>query len=114
MGELGSGINGNRNQRNSLSTMEHGKVEIGTEILLRISREFGKSIEWAAASLKARHQQRSLRGFFAASGRIRDAVQFGDLRISAVGLREKQNVEEGSLCRAAVQSLACGVDRGIG
>jgi hypothetical protein len=26
--------------------MEHGKVEIGTEILLRISREFGKSIEW--------------------------------------------------------------------
>jgi transcriptional regulator with XRE-family HTH domain len=29
-----------------LSTMEHGKVEIGAEILLRISREFGKSIEW--------------------------------------------------------------------
>ena len=26
--------------------MEHGKVEIGAEILLRISREFGKSIEW--------------------------------------------------------------------
>jgi hypothetical protein len=32
-----------------LSTMEHGKVEIGVEILLRISREFGKSIEWLLA-----------------------------------------------------------------
>jgi transcriptional regulator with XRE-family HTH domain len=32
--------------QNSLSTMEHIKVEIGAEILLRISREFGKSIEW--------------------------------------------------------------------
>ena len=40
------GFNGNRNQQNSLSTMEHGKVEIGAEILLRIGREFGKSIEW--------------------------------------------------------------------
>ncbi len=39
-------VYGNRNQPNSLSTMEHGKVEIGAEILLRISREFGKSIEW--------------------------------------------------------------------
>jgi hypothetical protein len=26
--------------------MEPGKVEIGAEILLRIGREFGKSIEW--------------------------------------------------------------------
>jgi transcriptional regulator with XRE-family HTH domain len=32
--------------QNYLSTMERGKVEIGAEILLRISREFGKSIEW--------------------------------------------------------------------
>jgi transcriptional regulator with XRE-family HTH domain len=32
--------------QNHLSTMERGKVEIGAEILLRISREFGKSIEW--------------------------------------------------------------------
>jgi transcriptional regulator with XRE-family HTH domain len=32
--------------QNYLSTMEHGKVEIGAEILLTISREFGKSIEW--------------------------------------------------------------------
>ena len=40
------GFNGNLNQRNSLSTMEHGKAEIGAEILLRISPEFGKSIEW--------------------------------------------------------------------
>ncbi len=32
--------------QNYLSTMEHGKVEIGAEILLRISREFGRSMEW--------------------------------------------------------------------
>ena len=32
--------------QNYLSTMERGKVEIGAEILLRISREFAKSIEW--------------------------------------------------------------------
>jgi transcriptional regulator with XRE-family HTH domain len=32
--------------QNYLSTMEHGKVEIGAVILLRISREFGKSLEW--------------------------------------------------------------------
>jgi transcriptional regulator with XRE-family HTH domain len=32
--------------QNYLSTMEHGKVQIGAEILLRISQEFGKSIEW--------------------------------------------------------------------
>ncbi len=29
-----------------LSTMEHGEVEIGAEILLRISREFGKTVDW--------------------------------------------------------------------
>jgi hypothetical protein len=27
-------------------TMEHGKVEIGAEILLRICQEFKKSVEW--------------------------------------------------------------------
>ena len=32
--------------QNYLSTMEHGKVEIGAKILLKISREFGKSLEW--------------------------------------------------------------------
>jgi transcriptional regulator with XRE-family HTH domain len=32
--------------QNYLSTMEHGKVEIGAVILLKISREFGKSLEW--------------------------------------------------------------------
>jgi len=32
--------------QNYLSTMEHGKVEIGAVILLRISQEFGKSLEW--------------------------------------------------------------------
>jgi hypothetical protein len=39
------GFNGNWNQQNSLSTMEHCKVEIWAEILLRISRKFGNSIE---------------------------------------------------------------------
>lgn len=29
-----------------LSTLEHGYVEAGAEILLAIGREFGKSIEW--------------------------------------------------------------------
>ncbi len=29
-----------------LSRYEKGKSEIGPEVLLRISREFGKSIEW--------------------------------------------------------------------
>ena len=32
--------------QNYLSTMERGQVEIGAEILLRISREFGKTVEW--------------------------------------------------------------------
>ena len=32
--------------QNYFSTMERGKVEIGAEILLRISREFAKSVEW--------------------------------------------------------------------
>jgi Helix-turn-helix len=32
--------------QNYLSTMERGKVQIGSKILLKISREFGKSIEW--------------------------------------------------------------------
>jgi transcriptional regulator with XRE-family HTH domain len=29
-----------------LSTVERGKREIGAEVLLAVSREFGKSIEW--------------------------------------------------------------------
>ncbi len=29
-----------------LSTVEHGQGEIGGEVLLSISREFSKSIEW--------------------------------------------------------------------
>ena len=29
-----------------LSTVEHGKVEVGAAILLRIAREFEKSMEW--------------------------------------------------------------------
>ena len=32
--------------QNYLSTMERGKVQIGSEILLKISREFGITIEW--------------------------------------------------------------------
>jgi transcriptional regulator with XRE-family HTH domain len=29
-----------------MSTVEHGQGEIGVEVLLAISREFGKSLEW--------------------------------------------------------------------
>jgi len=29
-----------------LSNVEHGKVEVGAEIVLRIAREFDKSMEW--------------------------------------------------------------------
>jgi XRE family transcriptional regulator, fatty acid utilization regulator len=29
-----------------LSTVEHGYVEVGAEVLLAISREFAKSLEW--------------------------------------------------------------------
>jgi transcriptional regulator with XRE-family HTH domain len=32
--------------QNYLSNVERGKVEVGAEILLRIAREFGKSMEW--------------------------------------------------------------------
>ena len=32
--------------QNYLSNMERGRAEIGAQILLRISNEFGKSIEW--------------------------------------------------------------------
>jgi transcriptional regulator with XRE-family HTH domain len=32
--------------QNYLSNVEHGNAEVGAEILLRISREFGKSMEW--------------------------------------------------------------------
>ena len=32
--------------QNYLSTVEHGKVEVGAEILLRIAREFGRTMEW--------------------------------------------------------------------
>jgi transcriptional regulator with XRE-family HTH domain len=38
-----------RISQNYLSTMEHGKAEIGAEIVLRIGRELGKSIEWLLA-----------------------------------------------------------------
>jgi transcriptional regulator with XRE-family HTH domain len=29
-----------------LSAVEHGRNEVGTEVLLAINREFGKSLEW--------------------------------------------------------------------
>ena len=32
--------------QNYLSTMERGNVQIGSEILLKMSREFGRSMEW--------------------------------------------------------------------
>jgi len=38
--------------QNYLSTMERGKVEIGAEILLRISREYGKNVEWLLTGQK--------------------------------------------------------------
>lgn len=36
-----------------LSAMERGKKEIGAEILLKISREFGKSLEWLLTGEKS-------------------------------------------------------------
>ncbi len=32
--------------QNYLSNAEHGQVEVGAVIVLRIAREFGKSMEW--------------------------------------------------------------------
>jgi hypothetical protein len=32
-----------------LSAVEHGRNEVGVEVLLAISREFGKSLEWLLA-----------------------------------------------------------------
>lgn len=32
--------------QNYLSVMENGKVEIGAAILLRLGRQYGKSVEW--------------------------------------------------------------------
>jgi transcriptional regulator with XRE-family HTH domain len=32
--------------QNYLSVIEHGKAEVGTEVLLRISRAAGRSLEW--------------------------------------------------------------------
>jgi transcriptional regulator with XRE-family HTH domain len=42
--------------QNYLSYMERGKVEIGAEILLRIGREFGKTIEWLLTGQEAARQ----------------------------------------------------------
>ena len=42
-----------------LSSMERGEKEIGAEILLRIGREFGKSLEWL---LTGEDERRSGRG----------------------------------------------------
>jgi transcriptional regulator with XRE-family HTH domain len=41
--------------QNYLSNMERGRVEIGAEILLRISREFGKSLEWVLTGEQEPH-----------------------------------------------------------
>ncbi len=32
--------------QNYLSNVERGRAEVGAEILLRIAREYGKTIEW--------------------------------------------------------------------
>ena len=42
----GTEVNGNRNQRISLSTMEPGKVRLGWKFCFRSVGNFGKSIEW--------------------------------------------------------------------
>ena len=42
--------------QNYLSNMERGKFEIGAEILLRIGREFGKTIEWLLTGQEAVRQ----------------------------------------------------------
>jgi transcriptional regulator with XRE-family HTH domain len=39
--------------QNYLSTIEHGKVQIGSEVLLRISREFGRSMEWLLTGVES-------------------------------------------------------------
>ena len=41
--------------QNYLSTMERGKVEIGAEILLRISQEFATSVEWLLTGQAKKH-----------------------------------------------------------
>jgi transcriptional regulator with XRE-family HTH domain len=43
-----------RISQSHLSTLEHGDVEPGAEIMLRISREFGKSIEWLLTGTEAK------------------------------------------------------------
>lgn len=35
-----------------LSTVEHGEGEVGAEVLLAISREFGHSMEWLLTGQK--------------------------------------------------------------
>jgi transcriptional regulator with XRE-family HTH domain len=35
-----------------LSAVEHGRNEVGAEVLLAISREFGKSLEWLLTSVE--------------------------------------------------------------
>ena len=44
--------------QNYLSIMEHGKVEIGAEILLRIAREFSRTVEWLLTGEDSPHQQK--------------------------------------------------------
>ena len=48
--------------QNYLSTMERGKVAIGAEILLKISREFGKSLEWLLTGEETRKKNSSFAG----------------------------------------------------
>jgi hypothetical protein len=45
---------------NYIPTMQRGKVQIGSEIQLRISRKFGKSIEWllAGEDQKSTHEEK--------------------------------------------------------
>lgn len=38
--------------QNYLSSMEHGKVQIGAEILLKVAQEFDKTIEWLLTGIE--------------------------------------------------------------
>jgi transcriptional regulator with XRE-family HTH domain len=42
--------------QNYLSYMERGKVEISAEILLRVARKFGKTIEWLLTGQETKEQ----------------------------------------------------------
>ena len=81
--------NGNRNQRNSLSTMEHGKVEMGAEIMLRIRSGFGNSVEWLLTGLRlAKHRKGTRR-----SKMLPKTVRIGAHGLTSFGLEIIKSAE---------------------